>query len=317
MKTDNTTQEIEIKQLKSIRESKDMTVESLAEHLKITRDFVNYIESGDFGKLGAPTFVKGHVRNYCKALGISYETVLQQIPSQFLQVQSLQTPDALGVSPLARVRRRSNHLGRYAVGTALLGMLALSFYFVWDKWTFPGQNKQTGLQLAETNSNDKKNGKNVTYSSLIPQVNLKENTSTTEQGETTGHQNDVAEEEAESSNNTPLDTNENLSATTETSAVNNAENEAQLETELSIQAKYSIQLQLSEESWVSIKAEDGSKLEHDLVQAGAYNYQSDQPLHFRIGNARNAQVKINDEVIELTEFMRKNIADFDWPKDPG
>ena len=315
MKTDNNTNEIDIKQLKTIRESKKMTVESLAEKLKITRDFVRYIESGDFAKLGAPTFVKGHVSNYCKVLGISYDEVLSQIPSQFLQVQTLRTPDALGVSPLARVKRKSNHLGRYAVGTALLGMLALSFYFVWDKWNIPVQSPDTNLRLADSNSNNKKNGKNVTYSSLIPQVKLQEKPAE-------NVNDDAAEKPTDDSQ---IEPDKDLMPVTETiDAMNTDKPSAEVEepveqviNELQAQASYSILLQLSEEAWVSIKTDDGNKLEHDLVKAGKYTYQSDQPVHFRIGNAEKARVKINDEVIELSEFMSKNIADFNWPKDPG
>ncbi len=317
MKTDNTTTEIDIKKLASIRKSKDMTVESLAETLKITRDFVRYIESGEFGKLGAPTFVKGHVSNYCKALGIPYEAVLQQIPNQYLQIQTFQTPEALGVSPLAKVRRRSNHLGRYAIGTALLGMLALSFYFVWDKWTFPGQSLTSDVQLAENTSNDKKNGKNVTYSSLIPQVKLQENKTAAEPEDAADNQGDNNENEAQSGDDLSLSSEENLSASHVLEDTVVTEQQEQTLNELQSQAKYAIQLQLTEEAWVSIKADDGSKLEHDLVQAGEYTYQSEQPIHVRIGNAKKAQVIINEELIDLSDYMSRDIADFNWPKDPS
>ncbi|MCB1584100.1 MAG: DUF4115 domain-containing protein [Xanthomonadales bacterium] len=316
MKTDNTNNEIDIKQLKSIRENQGMTIESLAESLKITRDFVHYIESGDFGKLGAPTFVKGHVKNYCKALGISFDEVLLQIPIQYLQSQTRLTSEAMGVSPLAKVKRRSNHLGRYAVGTALLGMLALSFYFVWDKWTIPGKGTDTNLQLAENNGSEKKNGKNVTYSSLIPQVKLQEESDDKVDNYVEDETTEILSDAVSGYKLTDESEGE-LSAADIEQNIENTEQQEQLLGVLQSQAKYSIELQLSEEAWISIKTNDGSKIEHDLVKAGAYTYQSDQPLHFRIGNAKNAQVKINEDVIDLNQFMKKNIADFNWPKDPG
>lgn len=311
MKTKSTMSEIEISQLKSIREQKNVSIETLAETLKVTRDFIKYIESGQFEKLGAPTFVKGHVSNYCRALGLPYETVLQQIPEKHLTTPTLQTPDALGVSPLARVKRRSSHLGRYAVGTALLGMLALSFYFVWDKWRFPSQKDDLNLQLTDSNnSNDKKNGKNVTYSSLIPQVKLQgeQKSSTSDEG--------VEEDEQLDSVDDVSETQHQVNEAGEETIDDVNQSEQQL-TPIQAEAQYSIQLQLTEDAWVSIKTHDGNKIEHDLVKAGEYLYSSDQPLHFRIGNATKAQVKINDNLINLNDFMSRDIADFDWPKDPG
>ncbi len=306
------TNTIDIKELKKIRNKKQISVEALADTLKVSKDFITYIESGAFDKLGAPTFVKGHVSNYCKALDLSVHAVIQQIPEKFLQAKSLKPSDAMGASPLAKVRRKSNHLGKYAVGTALLSMLALSFYFVWDKWSLPKNiDSSTMLLTADTAPADPKNkpgGKNITYSSLIPQVVLDNRESLTEDEPMLLVNDDSSS--SEELDEVQLDESDLSQASGVVEGLEGADS-------LQEMAGYSIQLQLLEEAWVSIKTNDGDQLEHNLVGPGTYTYQTEKPIHFRIGNAKSTKIKINNNEVNLQDYINKDIADFSWPKDPS
>ncbi|TDR16844.1 helix-turn-helix domain-containing protein [Marinicella litoralis] len=308
------TNTINITELAAIRNKKNVTIEALADTLKVSKDFIKSIESGAFEKLGAPTFVKGHVTNYCKALDLPIESVLQQIPEKYLQAQSLKPSDAMGASPLARVRRKSNYLGKYAVGTALLSMLALSFYFVWDKWSLPKNMDVQSLSLTASTLAEKNKPatKNITYSSMIPQVKLDDEQTSPDLGDEVGLIDSENESIQQSSEHSEGDTELN-------SGLDTVEDGNALDEQGSLQelAGYSIELQLAEEAWVSIKTNDGVNLEHDLVAPGTYTYHSLQPVHFRIGNATNSQVRINNNEINLLDFMKKDIADFSWPNDPS
>ncbi len=308
------TNTIKIDELSKIRNKQKITVEALADSLKVSKDFINAIESGNFERLGAPTFVKGHVSNYCRALDLPVDTVLQQIPEKFLQSQTLMPSDARGASPLARVRRKSNHLGKYAVGTALLSMLALSFYFVWDKWSLPGGFDENSSAItastSQTGSSNKQGGKNITYSSMIPQVKIESN--------------DPVQDDEPASESPVSDDGEDVDTMPSLASGNEAE-EGSVQgldqtveslddsSDLQAMAGYSIQLQLAEEAWVSIETNEGEKLEHNLVGPGTYNYVTDKPVHFRIGNAQSSQVSINNSEINVDDFIRNDIADFNWP----
>ena len=311
-KETNSTIGVSIDQLKSIREKKNMTVESLSDTLKVSKAFIDYIENGQFEKLGAPTFIKGHVTNYCKALNLDTNAVIQQIPEHFLQIQNLKPSDAFGASPLARVKQSSNHLGKYAIGTALLTMLALSFFFVWDKWSVPtgvGQEQTAFTSAADKNDKDSATqGKNITYSSLIPQVSLDaKSTSTEAEDETT----DNVGTEMPDLASVPLEANG-----ADNDELSQAESTEELST-VAAMATFSIELQLDDQAWVSIKTNDGEKLVHDLIGPGVHQYQTDQTMHFRIGNATNARVMINNEPVDFSAFLKQDIADFKWPIDPS
>ena len=167
--------------LAAYREQGKLSVEAVADEIKVSKDMILHIEAGRFEKLGAPAFLRGHLTNYSKAVGLDPQQVLDHVPAEFLRHQNLQLSGAMGSSPLARVKIQSNHFGRYAVGTALLGMLGLSFYFIWDKWSEPvTQSINPSLSITQESSD---NNKKVTYSSLIPQAKpgKTENTDSNEQ----------------------------------------------------------------------------------------------------------------------------------------
>lgn len=291
-------EKLELKELKKHRKQKKLTIQAVADGMKVSKGFVHHIEAGNFANLGASTFVRGHITNYCKVLGLQPAVVLAQIPEQFLQHQQLKTSDAMGGSPLSRVRVQSNNFGRYAVGTALLGMLSMSFYFVWDKWSLPtGDLDNQNLAITQDNAEDS-GEKKITYSSLIPQVsgpNYEINTtelSATEKGGIT----DNAQQPITSELSAELELNRENSQNT---------------------AVYSVVMQFDEQAWVSIKTLDGESIVQDLLGPGMRAFQISEPVRFRIGNAQKLQLSINDNAVELAPLTNKDIADFQWPLEPN
>ena len=83
------------------------------------------------------------------------------------------------------------------------------------------------------------------------------------------------------------------------------------------EAAYAIQLDLTEEAWISITAADGNKIVHDILGPGMREFQADQPVHFRMGNADHVKVMINDQTVDISPSTHNNVADFDWPLNPS
>ena len=320
---------IELNELKKRRKQLNFTVESVADNIKVRKDFINYIESGEFDKLGAPTFVRGHVTNYCKVVGIEPALILAQIPEQYLIHQQLKTSDAMGSSPLSHVRRQSNNVGRYAVGTALLGMLSMSFYFIWDKWSLPTDN-ETEIRLVsnQLSADDNSSNKNVTYSSLIPQVSNSNNKSQLDQGsdsnENLNDANDSGEAPSEEDELTS-EANQNINDENSGIGINETTEEPDVlmandvsTTNLNGSGSgYSIVMKFEEQAWVSIKTLGGESVIQDLLGPGLQEIHDTEPVHFRIGNATKTALSINDSSVELKPFTNKDVADFNWPLEPS
>jgi cytoskeleton protein RodZ len=62
--------------LRREREAKGMTEQLAAESLNLDPTVVAQLESNDFGALGAPVFVRGHLRRYAALLGLGEDEIL-------------------------------------------------------------------------------------------------------------------------------------------------------------------------------------------------------------------------------------------------
>jgi cytoskeleton protein RodZ len=75
--------------------------------------------------------------------------------------------------------------------------------------------------------------------------------------------------------------------------------------------QHSLQLSLSNSSWVEVTDKNGQRLEYGLLPAGSSKtYRSDQPLEVRIGNANGAQVNLDGQSMPLDDYRRANVAHF-------
>ena len=92
--------------LRSAREARGLSVHQVAVELHVSDTFINALERGDYTVLGEPVFVRGHLRNYARAVGVPEGQVL----GAYDQAQNkpaaprLMTQHALsaGMSPRAR-----------------------------------------------------------------------------------------------------------------------------------------------------------------------------------------------------------------------
>ncbi|MGB0663751.1 MAG: RodZ domain-containing protein [Pontibacterium sp.] len=62
--------------LKVTREAAGYTLESLSKELRITKESIVAIESGDVDKLPSPVFAKGYIRQYAALLGLNADEIL-------------------------------------------------------------------------------------------------------------------------------------------------------------------------------------------------------------------------------------------------
>ena len=62
--------------LRGAREAKGLTIEAAAERLRLNAALVLAMEEERLALLGAPVFVRGHLRNYAALLGLPEEEIL-------------------------------------------------------------------------------------------------------------------------------------------------------------------------------------------------------------------------------------------------
>jgi len=104
-------------QLHGARTAAGLSVAAVAERLKMQRCLIQALEAGDWSRLGAPVFVRGHLRSYARLLGIELAR---------LDEVAVMTP--VPVVPMVRTGYGARVFGRlgtrlvYALITVLVGV---------------------------------------------------------------------------------------------------------------------------------------------------------------------------------------------------
>ena len=88
--------------LQSARQAQMITVEDMAQELRLSTDAVNALESGQIEMFGAHAHVVGHLRCCCKLLSIDADELVTAYRRQYPNSDRL--PAEVGLAPL-RVQR--------------------------------------------------------------------------------------------------------------------------------------------------------------------------------------------------------------------
>lgn len=287
--------------LKELRVDKGLSIEEVAEELKLSTDVIKKLENSQFSELGAFTYVRGYINHYCKILGVDAQVYIDLVPKSEINIPLVNTSHSMGKG--IKLKRRSKNIISYALGTSILIAVSVSGWFVMKNYMQSSRSVQD-FEVVDTNSLEitpqrssvfseeetGSNNDNYHYSSLIPSLDK---------------------------SNTAQDDKDSLKLEPETTLVDKTDIEI-LEKEQAVNQqealiRYSISITALQTSWVKVEDIDGKKLHNDLLPPGTIILQSEKPLHFRIGNENKVKVEINGKAIKLSDFSKKNIADFNWP----
>ena len=114
--------------LQAIREARGVSVHQLAVELHVSDAMIMALEKGDYALLGQPVFVRGHLRNYARALGLPEADVL----ANYERTQHKPPPPPVVTIPHtsrldARAREWSTRAATLAVMVALV-VLAITWW---------------------------------------------------------------------------------------------------------------------------------------------------------------------------------------------
>lgn len=81
--------------LREAREAQGVTLEDVAERLRLMQRQVEAMETDDFESLGQPVFARGFVRNYARLLGVAPDPLLERMegaPAEPAEVNQVEPP---------------------------------------------------------------------------------------------------------------------------------------------------------------------------------------------------------------------------------
>jgi cytoskeleton protein RodZ len=106
--------------LRKAREAAGYSLADVSARSRMPIRVIEQLESGDWASLGAPVFVRGHVRSYARVLGLTLED--QSLPSP---LTTSQIPSLVSHSHVPRYRHVAENLTRRAVYIVLTAALVV------------------------------------------------------------------------------------------------------------------------------------------------------------------------------------------------
>jgi cytoskeleton protein RodZ len=118
-------------QLRSAREGLGLSIEEVADRLRLNEALVLAMEEDRFGLLGAPVFARGHLRNYAALVGASEREVLDAF-----DIGDLPEPTFLTAGDRAPALHRRGRTRWIAVSLAIAAAAAAGGAWAW--WRMRG-----------------------------------------------------------------------------------------------------------------------------------------------------------------------------------
>ncbi len=137
-------------QLRLAREQNGISLDDLAQTLKLGKKQLQSLESGDWDKLPGPTFIRGFVRNYARLVHIDAEHLMTQLDRALVKPASnLEVPISRPVN-VQYSGFAASHKSRQIVllGAAFVALAATLYFFMPNDLTSLRSNIQSMLNTA-------------------------------------------------------------------------------------------------------------------------------------------------------------------------
>jgi cytoskeleton protein RodZ len=120
--------------LRRAREAADLSIDAVAQQLKLAPRQVKALEDCDFTALPGRTFVRGFIRNYARLLRLDPDATLAALPGAeaALERPSL-TPAPRTIGEIPRDELRRNPVARIAIPLALVAIVAVAIAYEWAR----------------------------------------------------------------------------------------------------------------------------------------------------------------------------------------
>ncbi len=298
--------------LKQAREDQQLTLDNVANQLRLSIRQVEALEADNFSELPEVTIIKGFIRNYAKLLKIPAEPLV----AAFIQIVPETQKPALTLTPASSLKltshkKKNKKLYVLAVLAITIGLATWFFYHTYIEKPNPV------LPTSELSG----------MPPLLPQVDLPEvalpaaERLTNNYGESVELPTDPSSENQEVTlrmdtlsepkidNVMIAQSEEALVIKEEVAVEQQATDITPIVDEPLAQDKSRIEIEATQETWVSIVDASGREVYNRTLFAGN-NESVDirSPMKIIFGNAHGAILKVNGSVLDLAPYTRINVA---------
>jgi len=271
--------------LRAARESAGLSLDQVAQQLKLAPRQVRALEDEDFAQLPGRTFARGFVRNYARLLNLDGDDLLALLPdatrAPALESPALQSTGAM-IAELPTAGSAKPNLTRWVIPIVLVGCIVAAAAYEWYRGGLAPQNDATRPAPAAPRA-------------VVPAA-----TSSQELP------NPLASEKAASETAVAAPGRE---AGGEGAAAPAAVGAPGAPAPAAASPAPPLQLTYRGPSWTDIRDRDGQVLISRLVAAGSeQSFRGNPPFDIVIGNAREVTLVYRGKPVDLARYMRQNVA---------
>lgn len=277
--------------LRREREGRGMSQQQAAEALNLDPAILAYLEANDFAALGAPVFVKGHLRRYAALLGMNEDELLLTYERS---KQHLGEPTLVPKSRLEMAPVRGKPKWPWVVGGAVLFLVAsaLIAYVSENGLPWVGDSTQESTQSDADSAT-------TTSTREVPQTAPADTTSGNLPPPTNAG--DATTTPATPANGSPATTGPapfSSTASGPASATTPATDAAAAPAAAPPSGQVNLQLRFTADSWVEVFDGSGKAVLYDLGKAGSERTITAQaPVSVTLGDARGVGIIVNGRTL--------------------
>jgi cytoskeleton protein RodZ len=282
--------------LRGVREQRGLSLHQVAVELHVSDFIIEALERGDYAVLGGAVFVRGHLRNYARALGISENEVL----SLYDQAQdrptapNLVTQHNTGMTPRAR-----DWYMRAATGGVVLVLLVLAVSWWQRRPEERAEPVQEQVEAAPLPATATSAVALVPSGAAqpVPQQSAA-NLSTPLAPSPVKPAVSRPQREEHKPANVPAQTPAAAAPAPTRQVVTGSGDAASLT---------HVQFSLSSASWIEVYDASGKRLYYDLAPAGnTLDLNGTGPLQVFLGNAPGVSVELNGSTFDIKPYSRSD-----------
>ncbi|PYF04771.1 cytoskeletal protein RodZ [Ureibacillus chungkukjangi] len=273
--------------LKEARLSKGYSLDDLQEITKIQKRYLVAIEEGNYSIMPGTFYVRAFIKQYAEAVGLDAEEVLSEFKKEIPDQQKEEVAQSISQSPTRRkLNTRSTNRLLETMPKIIVGLFIIvslvAFWFLYQK-------KMSSDQPEELQED--------------AQVEYEQQTPPPTEEPAVDEEEDAAEDtETEETTEEP----EEEPAPTQVISPGTAQGET-TSYELSGTETMNIRIEVTGDTWVGIRNEQGAEQVEDRVYTAGelvnFDATANAYARIRLGNANNAKVFINDEQLQYAQTI--------------
>jgi cytoskeleton protein RodZ len=279
--------------LQAAREARGVSVHQLAVELHVSDAVITALEKGDYRVLGEPVFVRGHLRNYARALGLPEADAL----ANYEQVQH--KPASPPVVPVPHTGRLDTRSREWSARTGTLAVVVVLVILAITWWVrrpeTPAGPEVAAVPAASTAAvpapatqavgalTDLADNNQASAAAQTPKPAAKAAVTAPATRTVTNHASRPAAAATRTTASAPIAGPEDSRAVTH------------------------VRFTLGAASWVEVYDDSGKRLYYDLAGAGSnLDVSGAGPLQVFLGNAPGVSVELEGQPFDIKPFLRQD-----------